>query len=584
MKSVKTARNGGGWRDSAWTTFFLLFRKAKLPWGWLILTLAISFGYSYVYLMFPDYTEQVINGDVSGETIRTFVVVILGSMVLSAASTFIRGITSARMSRGMELSAWKAITELPVSRVEQENTKELISRVTSDTANISAMLSSHIPSLLQQIYLVVGTIAASSEYDQSMMVTLVVLLIAQLLTAIIAGRCTFKFSEKAQKKLAELTELIAEIMSNISLVKFFSSEDREAQRGKRAIHDYNHSAFWAQMIGNAFHYLTSLVNLAGALTVVILGGRLVSAGRIDIGSWIAYFMYYRMMGSSVRMIPYYWKEIKSCHGKLHHLSAIISAEKEDLISGASIAPCNGEFAFENVSFSYGEKSVLRNVSFTIPSGKLTAIAGENGAGKTTALTLLERFYPPAAGRITYAGKDAAGLRLADWRALFSYVPQDVRLMNGTLRDNLTYGIDRKVSDQELEDACRRARADRFISKLPQGLDAPVEGFGDNFSGGQKQQIAIARAILLDRECLLLDEFTSNLDPESEERVLEALADLRQEKTIVVIAHRMSTIEMADRIVMLEQGTVKAIGDHGTLLQSCPLYQNMVQAQTAGAVC
>ncbi len=165
-----------------------------------------------------------------------------------------------------------------------------------------------------------------------------------------------------------------------------------------------------------------------------------------------------------------------------------------------------------------------------------------------------------------------------------YTSQDVRLMNGTLRDNLTYGIDRKVSDQELEDACRRARADRFISKLPQGLDAPVEGFGDNFSGGQKQQIAIARAILLDRECLLLDEFTSNLDPESEERVLEALADLRQEKTIVVIAHRMSTIEMADRIVMLEQGTVKAIGDHGTLLQSCPLYQNMVQAQTAGAVC
>lgn len=157
-------------------------------------------------------------------------------------------------------------------------------------------------------------------------------------------------------------------------------------------------------------------------------------------------------------------------------------------------------------------------------------------------------------------------------------------MNGTLRENLTYGLDRSVSDKELAEACRRSRADHFIAKLPEGLDTSVEGFGDNFSGGQKQQLAIARAILLDRECLLLDEFTSNLDPESESHVLEALEDLRKEKTVVVIAHRMSTVEKADKIVMLEQGTVKATGDHSALLQSCQLYQEMVQAQTADTVC
>ena len=582
MKSVETAQSGGARNAPVWSSFLTMLRKSKLPWGWLILTLALTFGYSSVYLMFPDYTEQVINGDISTRTIATFVVVIVGSMALNAASSFLSGLTSAKMTRSMERSAWRAVSELPVARVEAENNKELISRITADSTSVSMLLSNFLPYMLQELYLTIGSLAAASEYDSSMLWTLAVLLIAQLAMAFISGKCTFKFNNKAQKKMAEMTELVAEVMANLPLVKIFSAQEKESKRGEAAISGYYRSSLFAQNISNAFYYISRFLNLVGALTVVILGGYLTSQGRLDIGGWIAYFMYYQMMSSSAQMLLYYWKEIKSCQGKLYRLSAVVAAEGEDLTSGESVAPCGGDFAFDHVRFSYGEKPVLRDVSFTIPAGKLTAIAGENGAGKTTALSLLERFYQPDGGKITYAGRDAAGLKLSDWRDLFSYVPQDVRLMAGTLRENLTYGLGRPVTEQELAEACRKSRADLFLSKLPRGLDTPVEEFGDNLSGGQKQQLAIARAILRDRECLLLDEFTSNLDPESEEHVLASLEELRKEKTIVIIAHKMSTVERAENIVMLEQGTVQAVGTHDTLLKDCSLYQEMIRAQSAEA--
>lgn len=579
MKTVENAQSDGGREAPVWSSFFKMLRKSMLPWGWLAMTLVLIFGYSYVYLMFPDYTEQVINGDVSVQTITTFIIVIAGSMALNAASSFLSGITNAKMTRSMETSAWRAISELPIAQTEAENTKELISRVTSDSTSVSMLLSSFVPSMLQEIYLTIGSLAAVGGYDSSMLWTLAVLLIAQLAVAFISGRCTFRFNNRAQKKMAEMTELVAEIMANLPLVKIFSAQDKESKRGEDAIKGYYRSSLSAQNVSNAFVYISQFLSLVGVLSVVIVGGYLTAQGRLDIGGWIAYFMYYQMMTSSARMLVYYWKEIKGCQGKLHRLSTVVSMEREDLESGEPVAPCRGNFAFENVSFAYGERTVLQNVSFTIPAGQLTAIAGENGAGKTTALGLLERFYLPNRGRITYAGKDASEMKLADWRNLFSYVPQDVRLMSGTLRENLSYGLDRTVTDQELAEACRKSRADRFLARLPQGLDTPVQEFGDNLSGGQKQQLAIARAILRDRECLLLDEFTSNLDPESEEYVLESLEELRKEKTVVVIAHKMSTVERAENIVMLGRGTVQAEGTHEILLKTCPLYQDMIHAQT-----
>ena len=568
-------------KTKVWRSFFEMLRKVKVPWGWLLLAILITLGYSTIMMLFPDYTQQVINGDVSSKTLVTLVSVILGSLLLNSASTAIKGITDAKVGFAMEQAAWKSISGLTLSDIEKENTKELISRVTTDTRSISQMLSMRIPYLLQYVYTIVASVMMANSYDGSLLITLVLLLVAQVILASIVGRVSFNLQNKAQKKLAEMTKIIAEIIANISVVKIFSSERKETERGDKAIKSYYRASLIAESVSNGLFRCSYLVNVLGMLIVIIQGGHLVTQGRIDIGQWIAYFMYYQMMTDSIKMFFFNWKEVYSCQGKLHRLAEIITTPEEDIESGEHLTPCKGDFTFDNVSFSYGsERKILNNVSFRIPAGKFVAIAGMNGAGKTTILSLLERFYCPDEGKITYAGKDVSTLNLADWRALFSYVPQDVRLMSGTIRENILYGVDRAVSEDELRAACKKARADRFIDKLPDGLETRVDEFGDNFSGGQRQQIAIARAILRDRECLLLDEFTSNLDPEAEAHVLDAIREISDDKTVIVVAHKISTIEKADSIILLDQGEVEAAGDNDRLIRESKVYRTMAATRFA----
>jgi ABC-type multidrug transport system fused ATPase/permease subunit len=260
------------------------------------------------------------------------------------------------------------------------------------------------------------------------------------------------------------------------------------------------------------------------------------------------------------------------------LSAIAAAEGENTAAGETMLPAKKALSLDKVSFGYGDKRVLSDVSLDIPAGSFVALVGENGAGKTTLVSLLERFYQPASGKMTYGGKSADQISLSSWRRLFGYVPQDVRLMGGTIRDNLTYGADRAVSDDELWKVCKQVQLDAFLSSQPAGLNTAVEDFGENLSGGQRQKIAIARALLRDAECLLLDEYASNLDPEATEQIEQCIAGLRGRKTMLVIAHKLSTIESADQIVVLADGKVQAQGKHADLIQKGGVYTNLLQAQ------
>lgn len=415
-KQVEKQQNVQG----VWKPFFQMLIKAKLPWGWVIVTFILSMGGSALQLLFPDYTEQIVNGDLGAQTIALFILVLLGTAVVNILSSVIYGISDAKINRSMRRRIWHILTALPIQKLEEAGAKELISRNTTDTNSVSMIFSSTLPGIVSTIYYVVGSVMQVNEYDSRLSVTMIGLVAVQLVLSFAAGRVVYGFNHKTQTRLAYLTEMVSEVMTNLPLVKIFTAENREGRRGRKAIRDYNVASMTAQTVSNAFYYASSLVNLLGTLLVIVMGGIMVQDGVLDLGEWIAYFMYYYYMTYDVQMLPYYWKELKGLQGTVRRLSAISVMEQEDVSVGEQVSPSQKDLKLEDVSFAYGEKQVLSHVSFTIPHGTTVALVGENGAGKSTLVSLLERFYRPDAGSIFYGESEATAVSLESWRGMFDF--------------------------------------------------------------------------------------------------------------------------------------------------------------------
>ncbi|MGN1251177.1 MAG: ABC transporter ATP-binding protein, partial [Candidatus Spyradocola sp.] len=472
-------------------------------------------------------------------------------------------------------------TRMPMSELEEDGSREYISRATTDTASIGMLFSSILPGIVSTIYYVVGSVINVGDYSPVLSIIMLVVVALQILLAFFGGKIVYRWNDRAQGKLAALTEMVSEVMNNIPLVKIYTAENVERRRGSRAIRDYQTTGFKAQTISNGVYYISRLVSLTGTMVVIVMGGILVNRGTLDLGEWIAYFMYYFYLCYDVENIPYMWKGLKEIQGTARRLTDIASAKQEDLSAGTHLAPAMQDIKLEHVSFSYDGAAVLKDVSLEIPAGSTVALVGKNGVGKTTLLSLLERFYAPDSGSIRYGDTQADTVCLADWRALFAYIPQDVRMMGGTIRDNLTYGMERTVSDPELLAYCAKTGLDAFIAALPEGLDTLVDDFGDNLSGGQRQKIAITRMLLDNAECLLLDEYNSSLDMESAASAKQCIEALHGTRTIIVAAHSLDTVKAADRIIVLAGGCVEAYGTHTELLENSPAYRELFSEEAAG---
>ena len=256
---------------------------------------------------------------------------------------------------------------------------------------------------------------------------------------------------------------------------------------------------------------------------------------------------------------------------------------EDKGGDAEMPGQPADLCFENVTFRYDQDIVLKNVSFTIPAGKTTALVGPSGAGKSTIFGLLERFYDPESGRVSLGGVDAREFKKSAWRQAIGYVPQSSPMFSGTIRSNMTYGLGRTFSDEELIRAARDANIYDFIASCEDGFDTNVGERGSKLSGGQRQRIAIARALLKDPKILLLDEATSSLDPQARDEVERALERLKAGRITVIVAHEIKSIESADQIVVLSDGAVSGAGSDGELMGSNQLYRNLKNLQSSQAV-
>lgn len=567
-------------KKGIWKRFFKILYSTRIPWGMIVLSVALSMVAARVGTIFPDFQKRITDGDLSWPTVRTAIGILLLTAILGMISSYIQGYTRCKINKRVLDTVWAKILSLPISVYQKINPRELISRTTTDTSAMGDVFVTVITGIVSNTFALYLSLKYISGYSRTLFLIQVSIIPVMIILKIINGKVSFSYSYRQQLKLAKLTEYLSQILINVPLVKVFVKENVEKEKGTVIIKEYNKARYYLGIVDIAFSALDQMVLVANTVIAVVVGAALIKRGEIDTGTWIAYYMYSQSISASVMIITQLWPMLKSVQGSIERVCEFMEEDSEEY-DGLEETERGKNIILENVSFSYGERMVLKNINLLIPSGKMTAIVGSSGSGKTTLLGIIERFFIPQKGCMYYGSQKADSIGLRTWRENFAYVTQGINLFSGTVKENLCYGINREISDEEIVLATKKADIYNRIMELEDGFDTLITEGGLDLSGGERQRIAIARVILKDSDIVLLDEATSNLDAASEHIVMESLAKLCKGRTSIAVAHRLKTVENADQIVVLDKGEVINCGTHEQLMISCPTYRKIVEAELIG---
>lgn len=559
-----------------WRRFIRFLRTTQLPWLLIVSSVVVSLISTKVGTIFPDYQQKLTSGDISTKTVLTAIAILVGSALAVIISTYLNGYTTAVINRNVLDTVWYKVLRLPMSVYQRTSPRELISRITVDTGTAGDLFVTVLTNLLSGTYGLFLAFSYIWSYNQTLVWIQMGLIPVSLLIKYIQGRVAFAYSYKQQKRLSSLTEYLSQILINIPLVKVFLKENFEKERGEATIKQYNRARFELKASEIIFNILDESMGVLNTLLSVIIGASLIKIGEITVAVWISYFLYTQTISANLGLLTSIWPLVKGVQGSIERVLDFMEEEAE-VYEGLAVVKEPQDVVFSDVAFSYQDRPILTDVTVTIPKGKFTAIVGSSGAGKSTMLGLMERFFPLDSGEIRYGDRSITAYDLQEWRSKMAYVTQEVTLFSGSIRDNITYGVTDVVSEEELILAAKQAAIHDHIVLLPEGYDTVLSENGEGLSGGERQRIILARLFLKQPEILLLDEATSNLDADSEQKIMESLSLLAQGRTVIAVAHRMRTIEQADQIIVLDKGTVVAAGSHEELQASCAIYQGLLAA-------
>ncbi len=563
--------------------FFALVRRTNPSYGKLAFALALSVVTTLVSLLIPLLTKQLVDGfsmsNLSGTQIGLIALVFFVQAGLSAYATYALNYNGQKIISGLRDLLWKKLIKLPVSYFDTNASGETVSRVTNDTMVVKELITTHISGFITGIISVIGslTILFIMNWKLTLLVLVVVPLAALILVPI--GRKMFSISRETQDETARFTGLLNQILPEIRLVKASNAEDVEYGRGKTGISSLFKLGVREAKVQSLVGPLISLVLMAALVAVIGYGGMQVSSGELTAGALVAFILYLFQIIMPMGQITTFFTQLQKSIGATERMIEILAEEEEDTVTGKQIENAHLPIQLDRVSFGYKpDQLILKEISAVIEAGKVTAIVGPSGGGKTTLFKLLERFYSPTAGAIRLGDEPIDTYSLESWREHIGYVSQESPLMSGTIRENICYGLERDVTDAEIEKAAEMAYALNFIMELPDQLDTEVGERGIMLSGGQRQRIAIARALLRNPSILMLDEATSSLDSQSEKSVQQALEVLMEGRTTIVIAHRLSTVVDADQLLFVEKGEITGRGTHHELMASHDLYRDFAEQQ------
>ncbi|MDE6881197.1 MAG: ABC transporter ATP-binding protein/permease, partial [Oscillospiraceae bacterium] len=538
-----------------------------------------------VLLSLPTTTTALMSGSLDPQALRDAGIYYLSYGAALFVDFFLLGVARNMAVRNARSKAWGGMTRVRADYYDQHAPGDLTSAVTNDLEAAVSSLVSFITSVIPACYYVVGAMSTIGEYDILLTLSVLVLLPVKWVYMVVVSRWMYKAEAGVYGRIGVLTGYLAERVRNLSLIKYYTNEDEELKNGTIACRDLFQANMEKTKVNCANTGISTGITLLQSIVTIVVGVLLLQSGRIDITQWVAFFLFAAQINTRFMEMIGYWQTLKSAQGMAARVVEIMEAPKEqseqEARAAASAAPVSKgteSVDFRDVSFSYGEKKALRQVSFSVPAGTATAIVGLCGSGKTTLLNLLERFYETKDGRILLGNGETSRETLSDLRSRFSYVQQDAGVFSGSIREILTYGIRREVGDREMAEAVKNAGAWEFIEKLPGGLDASVSADGVSLSGGQRQRLVLAREFLRNADILLLDEPTSALDAKTAQAVEETIFRLFKGKTILMVTHDLSLLRSMDQIVVMQEGKVKGTGRYQDLMDHCPLFRDMVQAQ------
>ncbi|EHS7160651.1 ABC transporter ATP-binding protein [Staphylococcus pseudintermedius] len=560
-----------------------LLKKISWPVGLIIVAVTIASIGSLTGLLVPLFTGQVVDKftfeSISPVFIIALVAVFLVNAVLSGFGYYLLNKIGEKIIYAIRSVLWEHIIHLKMPFFDKNESGQLMSRLTDDTKVINDFISQKLPGFFPAVITLIGSLIMLFVLDWQMTLLTFITIPIFILVIVPLGKIMQKISTNTQTEIANFSGLLGRVLTEMRLVKVANTEKLELDKAHSNLKTIYNLGLKQAKIAAVVQPISGIIMLITIGIILGFGGMRIASGAISAGTLVAMIFYVLNLSIPLINLSTLVTDYKKAVGASQRIYEILHEPLENIAApNLQDEIPTGDLKFDHVYFGYDDTPVLKDVSFNVLRGEVTAFVGPSGSGKSTLFSLIERMYEIDQGGIYYDGTSIDALSLTDWRRKIGYVMQSNAMMNGTIRDNILYGVDREVPEEELIHYTKLANCHEFIMEFEQGYDTIVGERGLKLSGGQRQRIDIARSFVKNPDILLLDEATANLDSESERKIQEALDILMENRTTIVIAHRLSTIKKAGQIIFLDHGEVTGRGRHEELMQTHAMYQQFVETQ------